>query len=165
MWVSLRTHCHNKWHQGTLEVSTPQEVPVGTHFPGWHATKTTLVFVPGDGKASGLPLPSLVSLLSGDTVRQENTYSCIIRMTRQVWASQQRIGININHSYHQGSSPKVSLDWSNNLDSVITNPISTFSQLGKTDPAGHQRSISMSPGKKRCYMQWLQQQNLSFNIF
>ena len=40
-----------------------------------HATKTTLVFLPADGEASWLLLPSFVSLLSGGTVQPENTYS------------------------------------------------------------------------------------------
>ena len=38
-----------------------------------HGTKTILVFLPADGEASWLLLPSLVSLLLGDTVHPENT--------------------------------------------------------------------------------------------
>ena len=49
-----------------------------------YGTKTTLVFLLADGEASWLPLPSSVSLLSGGTVQQENTYSCILRVTGQV---------------------------------------------------------------------------------
>ena len=36
--------CHNKWHPGTLEISTPQEIAVGTHFHARHGTKTTHIF-------------------------------------------------------------------------------------------------------------------------
>ena len=46
-----------------------------------HATKTTLVFLPADGGASWLLLPSFVSLLSGGTVEPENTYSSILKVT------------------------------------------------------------------------------------
>ena len=40
-----------------------------------HGTKTTPVFLPADGEASWLLLPSLVSLLSGSTVQPENVSS------------------------------------------------------------------------------------------
>ena len=53
-----------------------------------HGTKTTQVFLPADGEASWLLLPSLVSLLSGGTVQAENTYSCILKVEGQVWESQ-----------------------------------------------------------------------------
>ena len=43
-------------------------------------------------------LPSLISLLSRGTVQPENTYSCIVKVTCQVWESQKRISINNNHS-------------------------------------------------------------------
>ena len=46
--------------------------------------KTTLIFLPADGKASWLLLPSSVSLLSGGTVQPENTYSSILKATGQV---------------------------------------------------------------------------------
>ena len=49
-----------------------------------HGTKTTAVFLPADGEASWLLLPSLVSLLSGGTVQAENTYSHILKVTDQV---------------------------------------------------------------------------------
>ena len=48
-----------------------------------HGTKTTPVFLPADGEASWLLLPSSVSLLSGGTVQPENTYSCILKVTGQ----------------------------------------------------------------------------------
>ena len=47
-------------------------------------TKTTPVFLPVDGKASWLLLPSLFSLLSGCTMQPENTYSRICKVTDQV---------------------------------------------------------------------------------
>ena len=50
-------------------------------------------------------LPILVSLLSGDTVQPENTYSRIAKVTGQVGENQKRISINTNHSYDQCSSP------------------------------------------------------------
>ena len=60
-----------------------------------HGTKTTLVFLPADGEASWSLLPSSVSLLSGGTVQPENTYSCILKVTGQVWESQKRINITL----------------------------------------------------------------------
>ena len=55
-----------------------------------HGTKTTPVFLPADGEASWLLLPSLVSLLSGGIVQPENTYSHILKMADQVWENQKR---------------------------------------------------------------------------
>ena len=49
-----------------------------------HGTKTTPVFLSAVGEASWLLIPSLVSLLSGTTVQPENTFSCILKVTRQV---------------------------------------------------------------------------------
>ena len=49
-----------------------------------HGTKTTPVFLPADGEASWLLLPSLVSLLSGGLVQPENTYSHVLNVTGQV---------------------------------------------------------------------------------
>ena len=101
----LKLTCRNKWHPWASETSTPPEIAVGTHFHAWRGTKTTPVFLPADGEASWSLLPSSVSLLSGGTVQPENTYSCILKVTGQVWESQKRISINTNHSYHQLSSP------------------------------------------------------------
>ena len=39
-----------------------------------HGTITTSVFLSDDGEASWSLLPSLVSLLSGDTLKPRNTY-------------------------------------------------------------------------------------------
>ena len=72
-----------------------------------------LVFLPADGEAPWLLLPSSVSLLSGSTEQPENTYYCILKLTGQVWESQKGISINTNHSYHHRSSLYASLDWSN----------------------------------------------------
>ena len=49
-----------------------------------HVTKTTPVFLPADGEASWLLLPSSVSFLSGDKVQPEKTYSCILKVKGQV---------------------------------------------------------------------------------
>ena len=55
-----------------------------------HDTENTMVFLPADGEASWLPLPSSVSLLSGGTVQPEKTYSRILKVTGQVWESQKK---------------------------------------------------------------------------
>ena len=60
------------------------------HFHVWHGSKTTLVFLPADGEASWSLLSSLVFLLSDGTVQPENTYSCILNVTDQVWESQKK---------------------------------------------------------------------------
>ena len=49
-----------------------------------HGTKTTAIFLPVDGEASWSLLPSSASLLSGGTVRSENTYSRILKVTGQI---------------------------------------------------------------------------------
>ena len=49
-----------------------------------YGTKTITVFLPADGEASWSLPPSSVSLLSGDTVQPENTYSSILKVTGQV---------------------------------------------------------------------------------
>ena len=55
-----------------------------------HGTTTIPVFLPVDGEASSSLLPRSVSLLSGDTVQLENTYSSILKVTGQVWQSQKK---------------------------------------------------------------------------
>ena len=82
--------CHRKWHPGTSEISTPPEIVVGTHFQTQHGTKTIPVFLPADAEASWLLFSSSVSLLSGGTVQPENTYSCILKVTGQVWQIQKK---------------------------------------------------------------------------
>ena len=66
------------------------EIPVGTHFHSQHGTKTIPVFLLADGDISWSLLPSSVSLLSGGTTQPENTYSCILKVTGQVWESQKK---------------------------------------------------------------------------
>ena len=89
-----------------------------------HGTKTTPVFLPADGEASWLLLPSSVSLLSGGTVQPENTYSCILKVTGQVWESQKRISITLITANTSVHLPKpVSTDLTIRPDSVLTNPI------------------------------------------
>ena len=87
-----------------------------------HGTKTTPVFLPADGEASWLLLPSLVSLLSDGTVQPENTYSCILKVTGQVRESQKRISINTATTSIHLPKP-VSADLTIKPDSVLTNPI------------------------------------------
>ena len=106
--------CHKKWHPGTSEISTPPKIAATAYFHAQHGTKTTLVFLPADGEASWSLLQSSASLLSGNTVQPENTYSCIFKVPGQVSETQKRISINTNHRYHQHSSPWGSLNWSNN---------------------------------------------------
>ena len=55
-----------------------------------HGTKTTPVFAAADGEAFWSLLPGSVSLLSEDTVKPGNTYSCILKVTGQVWKSQKK---------------------------------------------------------------------------
>ena len=102
----------------------PPKITVGTQFHVQHGTKTTPVCLPNDGEAFWLVLPSSVSLLAGSTVQPENTYSCILKMTGQVWERQKRISINSNHSYHQHYLLKpASTDLTIKSGSVLTNPI------------------------------------------
>ena len=90
-----------------------------------HGTKTTPVFLPADGEASWSLLPSSVSLLSGGTVQPENTYSCILKVTGQVWESQKkRTSITLITATTSVHLPKpVSTDLTIKPDSVLTNPI------------------------------------------
>ena len=117
--------CRNKWHPGNSEISAPQEIAVGTHLYAQHGNKTTPIFLLDDGETSWLLLPSSVFILSGGTVQPENTYSCIHKVTGQVWESQERISINtIFTATTSVHLPKpVSTDLTINLDSVLTNPI------------------------------------------
>ena len=105
--------CLDKWHPVTSEISTPPEIAVGTHFYVRHGTKISPVFLPADGEASWSLLPSSVSLLSSGTVQPKSTYSCILKVTGQVWENQKRTSINTNHSFYQRSFLSASLNWSN----------------------------------------------------
>ena len=89
-----------------------------------HGTKTTPIFLPADGEASWSLLPNSVSLLSGSTVQPENTYSCILKVTGQVWESQKRTSITLITATTTVHLPKsVSTDLTIKPDSVLTNPI------------------------------------------
>ena len=59
-----------------------------------HGTKTTLLVLPADGEPSWSLIPSSVSLLPGSTMQSENIYSCILKVTGQVWECKKRISIN-----------------------------------------------------------------------
>ena len=48
------------------------------------------VFLPADGEASWLQLRGSISLLSGSEVQQGNNYSCVVKVTGQVWESQKK---------------------------------------------------------------------------
>ena len=87
-----------------------------------HGTKT--ISLPADGEASWSLIPSSVSLLSGGTVQRENTYSCILKATGQVWESQKRISIRLITATTSAHLPKpVSTELTIEPDSVLTNPI------------------------------------------
>ena len=89
-----------------------------------HGTKTAPVFLPADGEASWLLPPSSISLLSGNTLQPENTYSCILKGTGQVWESQKKIRITLVTATTSVHLPKpVSTDLTIKPDSVLTNPI------------------------------------------
>ena len=114
--------CRNKWHPGTSEISTTPEMAVGTLLHARNGTKTILVFLLADGEASWSLLPSSVSLLSGGTVESENTYSCILKVTSQVWESLKK-----DKQQHWSQLPPafpkpVSTDLTKS-DSVLTNPV------------------------------------------
>ena len=89
-----------------------------------HGTKTTPVFLLADVEASCLLVPSSISLLSGGTVQPENTYSCILKETDQVWESQKMISITLITATVSVRLPKpVSTDLTIKPDSVLTNQI------------------------------------------
>ena len=69
--------CHNNWHPGTSEISTPPEIALGILFHVQRRTKVMPVFLPADEETSWWLLPSWVSLLWGGTVQPENTYTVI----------------------------------------------------------------------------------------
>ena len=112
MWPSLNTL--NKWYPGISGISIPLEIAVQTHVHVQHDTKFNPAFLHADEKASWFLLSTVVSLLSGSKVQPKNTYSCMLQGTRQIWDSPKMISININCSYHEFSSPKFGVSWSNN---------------------------------------------------
>ena len=104
--------CQKKWNPGTSEISTLLEIALWTHFHAWYGTKTTMLFSPTDAEASWSLLPNSVPLLSV-SVQPENTYSCTLKATGQVWESWKSITIN---------TKPVSTDLTIKSDSVLTNP-------------------------------------------
>ena len=52
-------------------------------------------------KPLGHYFSSPVSLISSGTVQPETTYSCILKVTGQVWESEKRTRTNTNHSFYQ----------------------------------------------------------------
>ena len=90
-----------------------------------HLKKSILVFLLNDRKASQSPLPSSFSLLSSSTVQPENTYSCTLKVTGQVWESQKGMSINTTSTATTSINlPKsVSTDLTIKSDSVLINPI------------------------------------------
>ena len=54
---------------------------VEKHIHAWQGTKSTLIFLLADGETFWLLLASSVSLLSGNTLLPENTYSYILKVT------------------------------------------------------------------------------------
>ena len=56
-----------------------------------------MVFLPAGGEASYFLIPSLISLPLGGTLKPENTYSCILKVTGQVLENLKRISVNTNH--------------------------------------------------------------------
>ena len=52
-------------------------------------------------------------------LQKQFTYSCILKVTGEVWEIQKRISIDINYSYQQHLSSYLSLSSCNNSDSVL----------------------------------------------
>ena len=100
IFVTLNENSSVKWHPGTSKISKPTEIGVVTHFHERHATKTIPAFLPTDGEASWLPVPSLVFLLSGSTLRPEKTCFCILKVMGQAWETKKRISVNTYHRHH-----------------------------------------------------------------
>ena len=81
-WVRTSGRFDSRKHSHSTKLEQIPQMAVGTDFHAQHGTETILVFLPADGEASQLLLPSLVSLLSGGTVQPENIYSCILKCDR-----------------------------------------------------------------------------------
>ena len=85
--------------------------------------QTSMCEDPADGEAFCLLLPSPISILSGDTLQPENTYSCVLKVMVRSAKVKKRIRINANHSNHKCSSPLVLANLTKKSDSVLTNLI------------------------------------------
>ena len=90
----------------------------------WHGTKTILVFLPADVEASWSLLPCLASFTISSTLEPENTYSCILKVTGQVWEIQK--GISISTLIIATTSAHISLSqsqlWSNKFRFSFNQP-------------------------------------------
>ena len=83
--------CDSHWElPGRLEKSLPPEIAVAMHFH----VRTCHLNYPGIFTCWWRNLLVATSkfgaLLSGSTVQPENTYSCILKVTSQVWESQKK---------------------------------------------------------------------------
>ena len=105
-------------------------------FRVWHGTKTTSVFLPADGEASWLLLPSLVSLLSDRTVQPENTYSCILKVARQVWESQKRKLRKVRSEKAKAKSTLITATTSIHLSKPVSTDLTIKWDLVLTNPIG-----------------------------
>ena len=92
----------------TRVLSTPPKIALGIHFHGC-GTETTPVFLLADWEASWLLLPCLVSPHSQAAQCHQKTPIPASSRLQDRSGSQKRIDIKICHSYHQYSSPQVSL--------------------------------------------------------
>ena len=109
----------NKWHPGTSGISTPLKIAVGTHFHAQNGTETIPVLLNADKKSLR---PRSLSLLSGNKVQPENTYSYFVMVTGLVWKNQEMLSININHSYHLTKSNTADLMIRHSYLSIKFNP-------------------------------------------
>ena len=84
----------------------------------WHGTKTSPVFLHSAGEASWSYFQVWSPYYQTAQSNQKTNIPGSLR-----WQNQKGISTNINHSHYQRSSTKVSLNWSNDSDSVLTNPV------------------------------------------
>ena len=120
---NLNPVCHNKWHPGTMETSTPPEIAVGTHFHARHGTKLPSIFTCW-WRSILVPTSKfdLLITVSGGTVQPENTYSCILKVIDQVCKSQKTIISKLITYTTSAHLPKpVSTDLTKS-DSILTSP-------------------------------------------
>ena len=100
--------CCNKWHPGTLVISTQPEKAVKAHFHARHRSRTTPIFLPVNLESFWLLLvpTSKLGLLTiiWHSAAKKGLFH-FPEVTSHVWKNQKRINININYNYHQSSSP------------------------------------------------------------
>ena len=106
LWDSLHDHLRDVPWEDIIKLSASTAIVtyIVTRSQYVPLSPYTLLSVADIEVSWWLP-PSLVSLLSDRTVQPENTYSCILKVTGQVWESQKRISNNNYDSYHRYSSP------------------------------------------------------------